>query len=87
MKTAVLCVSLVLLLSISAVAAEIKTINKDGLKDLLGSDALVVLDVRNASDWSASDFKIKGAVRVEPGKVSSWAGSYSKDKTYVLYCA
>ena len=87
MKTALLFLSLVILLPISVVASEVKTIDKDGLKDLLGSDKLVVLDVRGGSDWSASDFKIKGAVRVEPGNVSSWAGGYPKEKTYVLYCA
>ena len=87
MKTALLLLTLVLLLPISVIASEVKTIDKDGLKDLLGSDNLVVLDVRGGSDWSESEFKIKGAVRAEPGNVASWAGSYPKEKTYVLYCA
>lgn len=87
MKTALLFLSLIFLLPISLIAAEIKTIDKDGLKGLLGSENVVVLDVRGGSDWTESDFKIKGAVRVEPREVSSWAGSYQKDKTYVLYCA
>ena len=87
MKTALLFLTLVFLLPVSGFGSEVKTIDKDGLKGLLSSDNVVVLDVRTGSDWSASDFKIKGAVRVEPGEVSSWAGSYPKDKTYVLYCA
>ncbi len=87
MKTALLFLTLVFVLPISVVASEVKTIDKDGLKDLLGSENLVVLDVRAGSDWTESDFKIKGAVRAEPGNVSSWAGNYPKEKTYVLYCA
>ena len=31
--------------------------------------------------------QIKGAVREDPRDVESWAHEYSKDKTYVLYCA
>ena len=68
-------------------AGEVQIIDKDGLKDMLGSENLVVIDVRTGRDWSSSEFKIKGAVREEPGKTTSWAGRYSKDKTYVLYCA
>lgn len=87
MKTALLFLTLIFLLPFSGFGSEVKTIDKDGLKGLLSSDNVVVLDVRTGSDWSASDYKIKGAVRVEPGEVSSWAGRYAKDKTYVLYCA
>ena len=54
---------------------------------MLSSADLVVLDVRTGSDWSDSEFKIKGAVRVEPGEIASWAQSHAKDKIYVLYCA
>ena len=68
-------------------SGEVEIIDKDGLKDMLGSENLVVIDVRAGRDWSSSEFKIKGAVREEPGKTASWAGKYSKDKTYVLYCA
>ncbi len=87
MKAALLFLTLTLMVPITTVASEVRTIDKDGLKTLLGSDSLVVFDVRTGSDWSGSDFKIKGAVRVEPGNVSSWAGGYPKEKTYVLYCA
>lgn len=87
MKAAFLFLTLVLMVPITTVASEVKTIDKDGLKTILGSENLVVLDVRSGSDWSASDYKIKGAVRAEPGKVPSWVGEYSKEKTYVLYCA
>lgn len=87
MKITSLLLFLVFLMPISAVASEVKSINKDELKDLLGSQNLIVLDVRSGSDWTSSGFKIKGAVREDPKQVPAWAGNYSKDKTYVLYCA
>ena len=68
-------------------AGDVQIMDKDGLKDMLGSEDLVVIDVRTGRDWSSSDFKIKGAVREEPGESASWAGKYSKNKTVVLYCA
>lgn len=73
--------------STSVFAGDVKTINKDELKDMLGSSELVVLDVRTGKDWSSSEFKIKGAVRISSKDVGSVAGQYSKDKTLVLYCA
>lgn len=78
---------LLLLFPLHISAAEVKTMDRDGLKSLLSSPDLVVVDVRTGSDWNSSDFKIKGAVRVEPGEISSWAGGRAKDKIYVLYCA
>ncbi len=79
--------ALLLLLPLQSLAADVKTIDKEGLKSMLNSPDLVVVDVRTGSDWGSSDFKIKGAIRVEPGDVSSWAGTIAKDKIYVLYCA
>lgn len=78
---------LFLLIPLQSSAADIKTIDKEGLKAMLSSPDLVVVDVRTGSDWNSSEFKIKGAVRVEPSEVASWAAAYGKDKTYVLYCA
>ncbi len=87
LPAAVALFALFLLIPLQLSAAEVKTMDRDGLKSMLSSPDLVVLDVRTGSDWSDSEFKIKGAVRVEPTKVDSWAEGYAKDKTYVLYCA
>ena len=81
-----------------AISADVGIMDKDELKSMLGTDNLVVLDVREPSetaggkiragrDWSSSEYKIQGAIRADPGKVSSWAGNYDKGKTVVLYCA
>lgn len=67
--------------------ADVPRMTKDELKSKLGSPEVVVIDVRTQSDWSSSKWKIKGAVREEPSSVQSWMPKYSKDKTYVLYCA
>ena len=70
-----------------AMAADVPRMTKDELKALLQNPDLVTLDVRSSSDWTASDLKIKGAVREEPDDIESWANKYSKDKILVLYCA
>ena len=87
MKQIWLLTAILVFTAIPLFAADVETIDKDELKNLLGSPNLVILDARTGTDWDSSDFKIKGAVRVNPSNVSSWAGSYSKDQTYVLYCA
>ena len=71
----------------SARAADVGIVDKDELQAMLGSEDLIVLDVRAGRDWSSSEFKIKGAIREEPNDTEAWAGKYEKDKTIVLYCA
>ncbi len=71
----------------SSFAVNVDTMDIDELKSRLDSENTVILDVRAGRDWSSSEFKIKGAIRAEPGDVKSWAENYAKDKTIVLYCA
>jgi rhodanese-related sulfurtransferase len=88
MKTSiVIWLALACFLGAPVLAADVPVIDKDELKQMLGSEDLIVLDVRAGRDWSSSEFKIQGALRADPGDVESWAGSYSKDKNIVLYCA
>ena len=75
------------LLSSAVKAAEVARITKEELRAKLGDPDLVILDVRRGKDWSASDVKIKGAVRADPGDTAAWADKYPKEKTLVLYCA
>jgi hypothetical protein len=73
---------------ISPVSAKsVGFMNKDELKGQLGSDDLVILDVRAGKDWKSSEFKIKGATRANPREFSSWKERFDKDKKLVLYCA
>jgi rhodanese-related sulfurtransferase len=68
-------------------AQEAKRMTKEELKEMLDSPDLVVVDVRAGKDWTASDQKIKGALREDPGKIDDWAAKFDKGKTIVLYCA
>lgn len=67
--------------------AEVATMSKEELKDLLGSDTLTILDVRKGRDWSSSEFKIQAAQRADPRKFKQWGADLAKDNTLVLYCA
>lgn len=67
-------------------ASSVATMSKDELKTKLGSQDLIILDVRTGRDWSTSEFKIKDAVRVN-GRDLSLAENYPKESTFVLYCA
>lgn len=71
----------------SGLAVNVDTMTTDELKSMLDSENIVVLDVRAGRDWSSSEFKIKGAIREQPGDVDAWVGKYEKDTTIVLYCA
>jgi len=75
------------ILATFAKSADVPRMTKDELKAMLGNPDLVILDVRAKKDWKESDAKIQGAIREDPDSVKSWAGKYTKDKTFVLYCA
>jgi hypothetical protein len=65
---------------------EVPRLTKEELLPMLGSPDVVILDVRIGDEWKKSPWKIKGAVRENPGKgVQPVAEKYPKDKTYVLY--
>ncbi len=84
---AVLGLALLVMLSESAMTQEVPRISKEELKEMPGNPDLLIVDVRKGTDWKASEFKIKGAVREDPKQVSSWMDKYPKDKTLVFYCA
>jgi len=72
------------LLDIS-LAKDVPRMTKGELKSMLGNPEVIVVDVRAATGWDASDLKIQSAVREDPKKVNSWADKYPKDKTLVFY--
>jgi len=57
------------------------------LKGWLGNPDLLIIDVRQPADWQSSTTKIKGALRLNPDDVKSWAAAIPKDKKIVLYCS
>ncbi len=70
-----------------AFGADVSKMTVDALKSQMGSDNLIILDARAGRDWSSSEFKIKGAVRVDPSEFSSWSRKYPNDSKIILYCA
>lgn len=78
---------LVLLLVSFAFAAGVVKISKDDLRQMLGSPNVTIIDVRTASDWDSSQWKIQGVVREDPANVDKWMGKYPKDRRIILYCA
>ena len=85
--TAVFCFLIAWSFLTPCMAQEVKRMTKEELRNRLSDPSVVVVDVRAEADWKAGEFKIKGAVREDPGKVASWMGKYEKDKTLVFYCA
>jgi hypothetical protein len=82
----VVALSLILLGAWTALAVDVPRMSKEALKEHLGDPEVIILDVRTGNDWKASEFKIKGALRVSSHNVDSWAARFDKDKTLVLYC-
>ena len=68
-------------------AEDIALIEPEELKAQLDQPDLVILDVRIVSYWKRSDRKIRGALRVDPHDVSSWANNFSKDGPVAVYCS
>lgn len=63
-----------------AVAQEVPKITKEEIKGMLDNAEVTIVDVRLGKDWDGSKLKIKGAVREDPRKVSSWIDKYPKGK-------
>ena len=73
--------------ALTASGQEVPRITTEELRGILDNSSLIVIDVRSEGDWNGSELKIKGAVREDPRKVSSWIDKYTKEKTLVFYCA
>ena len=82
-----LCFAILGIFEFTALAQEVPKITKEEIMGMLGNSNVVIIDVRLGAGWDGSELKIKGAVREDPGNVSSWIGEYPKDKTLVFYCA
>jgi hypothetical protein len=71
-------------------ADTVQKMTKEELKSIIdsgGSGKVSIIDVRTGRDWSASEFKIKGAERVTVKNILADPQKYPKNRTFVLYCA
>jgi rhodanese-related sulfurtransferase len=57
------------------------------LKQRMDDPNVIIVDVRTVHDWAESATKIKGAIREDPSRISSWMAKYPPSKTIVFYCA
>ena len=73
--------------TVLAAEPEVKLIDAATLKSMLGDRQVMIIDVRTPSSFADSGKMIKGAVRLDPGKVPTWAQTLPRDKTLVLYCS
>jgi rhodanese-related sulfurtransferase len=73
--------------AMTLMAAEAPRMTKEELKGKLENPEVIIIDVRTGTDWKASEFKIKGALREEPAAAGEWMKKYPKDKSFVFYCA
>jgi len=71
----------------AASATDVALMTKEELQSRLETGAVAILDVRAGRDWNSSEFKIKGAQRVDGKDVAAWADNYTRGETIVLYCA
>lgn len=83
------CVSLLMagLTTAYAASKEVPRITKEEALKLLDNKDVIFVDVRKATDWRASEFMIKGAVRVNATKFDEWMKKYPTDKRLIFYCA
>ena len=71
----------------TSVTGDVGRMDKDELKALLDNPDIVILDVRTSSDWNRSEYKIKGAHRLDQSNADKVETMYPKDKTIVTYCS
>jgi hypothetical protein len=66
---------------------DVPRMDKEELRTLLDNPDIVILDVRSPSDWNRSEYKIKGAQRLDQSNRDNLENLYPKDKTLVVYCS
>lgn len=79
---------------VAAAKAAVKTITAQELEEIIENDDVLVVDVRDAPELSATG-KIAGALNVSRGMLEFRADdqtpmhnpAFSRDKTVVVYCA
>jgi hypothetical protein len=68
-------------------AASVSVITKETLKNWMDNGEVTILDARQGRDWGSSEFKIKDALRADPGQFMTWKDKYPKNQKLILYCA
>ena len=63
-----------------------RTITPHEVRDLLGSEEPLIIDVRRRADLEADPEMIPGAVWRDPQQVEMWSQQIPPDRDVVIYC-
>lgn len=72
--------------TLAAAASQVPTMSIEELKQRLGDNSLLIVDVRSPKDWDNSKVKITKAKRMAP-RDTDWILAEPKSRPIVLYCA
>lgn len=88
-KILIVLLAVFFLFSLAVVTAKetVSIVSKETVKTWMDKGTVTILDVRQGRDWTASEFKIASAVRVDPKNITAWKNRFSKNSKLVLYCA
>jgi rhodanese-related sulfurtransferase len=76
-----------LLMILAVACSSAPRIAPETVKGWLENPDVLIIDVRQPAEWRSSATKIKGALRLNPDDVKTWAPMLPKDKKIVLYCS
>jgi rhodanese-related sulfurtransferase len=66
---------------------ELDRITIDEVKQRIDKgESLLIIDTRNSRDWSESDVKLPGAVRIHFNELAQHLEELPRDRTIVTYC-
>lgn len=93
MKKNIMMLIYCLLLSTSPLLAaeDVQVMSIEDLKKELKAEDISLLDVRSERDWSKSEVKIPGALRITWDNFKEWSEAIpeenKKENRFVLYCS
>ncbi len=70
-----------------AAEPEVKFVDVDTLKGMLGDSSLLIIDARHGTEWTKSDRKIEGAMRFSQDGIATWGPLLPKNRKIVMYCS
>ena len=82
-----LIMAFILPLSVASASNTVSIVTKEAVKEWMDTGPVAILDARQGRDWTASEFKIITAQRVDPGNLDAWKDTFPKDTRLVIYCA
>ena len=68
-------------------AVEVTRVTPEEVKERMDrGEKFAFVDARNEQDWSQSDVKLPGAIRIPADEVGKRVGDLPRDRTIITYC-